>query len=158
MAARRACGLYRTTAPLPGDENAVPAGRLVHFHGHAGDAPHVVLPVAATHNTWRFATGGVVIRDDAWVETLERLLPEGFYVLSENLLFDGGWWPAGTLLQLGYTRQGEPTVFIAQRRTARADNDLFFSDAGVRIKREDTKKLAPVTVHRERGDGARDHG
>lgn len=158
MAARRACGLYRTTKPLPGDENAVPAGRLVHFHGHAGDAPHVVMPVDATHNTWRFATGGVVIRDEAWIATLERLLPEGFYVLTENLLFDGGWWPKCTLLQLAYTRQGEPTVFIAQRRAAREENDLFFADVGVRIKKEDLRKLSRVTVHTERGAETGDHG
>jgi hypothetical protein len=40
-------------------------------------------------------------------------------------------------VQLGYTRNAEPILFIAQRRSPLTNNDLYFSDKGVKIHLEE---------------------
>ena len=39
-------------------------------------------------------------------------------------------------MQLGYTKSGDPILFIAQQRATMEENDLFFSDRGVGITRD----------------------
>ena len=144
------CGLFRTTQALPGHEEEVPAGLLVYFHNHSDSGlPQVVLPDPCVHNRWHFHGPGVAFRSLSWAASLHRVPAQGYYFLKEDLVFDGGTWPMHTLLQLGYTRRAEPILFIAQDRAALQENDLFFSDRGVRVDPEVLDILVPLIVYRE---------
>jgi len=70
-------------------------------------------------------------------------------MLRKSLSFDGGEWPKAAIVQLGYTRNGDPILFIAQVRAQLAENDLFFSDRGVGITRDQLALLEPVQVFTE---------
>lgn len=141
------CGLFRTTKALAGGERDCPAGLLVYFHNHGeGGFPHVIPPDHNVHNRWHFHGPGLPVRARAWVDTLVRLPSQGFCMLRKDLDFDGGSWPKGSLVQLGYSRAAEPILFIAQQRASLAENDLFFSDMGVKVAPARLEDLAPLTV------------
>lgn len=149
------CGLYLTTKPLPGNEDKIPAGRLVSFHNHSDSGlPSVTLPDHNVHNRWHFHGPPTTFRGLTWADTLQRLPAEGFYTLRKEISFDGGKWPKGTLVQLGYTQEGQPILFIGRVRARLDENDLYFSDRGVGIKREQLSTLEPVTVFQEPSDGS----
>jgi hypothetical protein len=144
------CGLYRTTKALPGQEERVPANTLVYFHNHSDSGlPQILAPDHNIHNRWHFHGPGMGVRGLAWLDTLVRTLDEGFYTLRRELSFDGGQWPKGTLVQLGYTREADPILFIAQVRSKLSENDLWFSDRGVKITREQLSQLEPAIVFQE---------
>jgi hypothetical protein len=141
------CGLFRTTKPLPEHETDVPAGILVYFHNHSDSGlPVVVVPEHNVHNRWHFHGAGVPFRGLSWADSLTKLPAEGFYMLRKALGFQGGEWPKGALVQLGYNRSGDPIVFIAQARAQLQENDLFFSDSGIGITREQLVTLEPLSV------------
>src|SRR5688572_15554918 len=145
-----ACGLYRTTKPLAGHEEQFPAGLLVYFHNHSDSGlPQVLSPDHNVYNRWHFHGPGVEFRGLSWADSLVKVPVEGFYMLKRELKFDGGTWPKGALVQLGYTRNAEAIAFIAQVRTTLAENDLWFSDRGVGIAREQMPILEPVVVFQE---------
>jgi hypothetical protein len=148
------CGLYRTTELLAGHESEFPAGTLVYFHNHSeAGPPEVFGPQHNVHNRWHFHGPGVVVRTLAWTRTLEKVPEQGFYVLTRELSFEGGVWPKGALVQLGYTRGAEPILFIAQLRGRLEENVLWFSDRGVGVTRDRLAELEPVSVYEEpRGD------
>lgn len=149
------CGLYMTTRPLPGNEEKVPAGTIVSFHNHSDSGlPTVTTADHNIHNRWHFHGPPIAFRGLTWAETLQKLPAEGFYTLRKELSFDGGKWPKGTLVQLGYTQAGAPILFIARVRAHLEENDLHFSDRGVGIKREQLSILEPVTVYQEPDDGS----
>jgi hypothetical protein len=155
----RECGLYRATKALPGNEAKVPAGTLVYFHNHSsngGVLPSVIPPDHNVHNRWHFHQEGAIenIRSPSWVESLERMPDQSFYTLRQPLPFDGGSWPKGAIVQLGYTSTAEPILFIGRVRASLAENDLFFSDKGVGIKREQLSLLEPAPIYAEPGDGS----
>jgi hypothetical protein len=155
----RDCGLYRATKALPGHEDAVQSGTLVYFHNHSsnnGPLPSVIPPDHNVHNRWHFHAETAIdnIRSPSWVESLEKVPEQGFYTLRRELTFDGGSWPKGSIVQLGYTRSGDPILFIARVRATLAENDLFFSDKGVGIKRDQLSTLEPAVIYPEPGDGS----
>ena len=155
----RECGLYRATKALPGNDEAVPAGTLVYFHNHSsnnGPLPSVIPPDHNVHNRWHFHGETAIenVRSPSWVDSLEKMPNQDFYTLRRELPFDGGSWPKGSIVQLGYTRAAEPILFIARVRTSLAENDLFFSDKGVGIKREQLSLLEPAVIYSEPGDGS----
>lgn len=154
------CGLYRTTRPLPGHETRVPSGVLVYFHNHSEEGlPQVLLPETSRFNRWHFHGAGIQFRSLPWATSLLSVPAQGFYALKDKLAFDGGEWPKGTLVQLGYTRSADPVLFIAQQRRGLAENDLFFSHVGVRIGLDRLHLLEPLTVYVEPGgDDAGDTG
>ncbi len=142
-----ACGLYRTTKPLPEHEAAIPAGSMVYFHNHSDSGlPVVIVPDHNILNRWHFHGAGTPFRGLSWADTLIKLPPEGFYMLRKGLDFEGGSWPKATLAQLGYTKTGDPILFIAQQRASMDENDLFFSDRGVGISREQLSILEQLSV------------
>ncbi|CAN5702712.1 hypothetical protein BH09MYX1_BH09MYX1_16490 [soil metagenome] len=144
------CGLYRTTKPLPDHETEIPAGILIYFHNHSDAGfPFAIAPEHNIMNRWHFHGIGIPFRGVAWADSLVRLPQEGFYTLRKGLEFDGGNWPKGTLVQLGYTKTGDPILFIAQLRGVVEENDLFFSDRGVGIAREQLALLEQVNVYVE---------
>jgi hypothetical protein len=155
----RDCGLYRATKALPGNEDKVPAGTLVYFHNHSSDngpLPSVIPPDHNIHNRWHFHAETAInnLRSPSWVESLEKVPDQNFYTLRKELAFEGGTWPKGSIVQLGYTRTADPILFIARVRTTLAENDLFFSDKGVGIKREQLSLLEPAVAYAEPGDGS----
>jgi hypothetical protein len=144
------CGLYRTTKPLPGNEEKVPANLLVYFHNHSDSGlPQVLAPDHNVHNRWHFHGPGLEFRGLSWADNLVKMPLEGYYSLRRELTFDGGNWPKGALVQLGYTRNAEPILFIAQLRMQLQENDLWFSDRGVGLPREQLSILEPLTIFQE---------
>ncbi len=155
----RDCGLYRATKALPGHEDAVPAGSLVYFHNHStnnGPLPSVIPPDHNVMNRWHFHAETAIdnLRSPSWVESLEKVPEQGFFTLRRELTFDGGSWPKGAIVQLGYTKSADPILFIARVRTSLSENDLFFSDKGVGIKRDQLSILEPAVIYSEPGDGS----
>jgi hypothetical protein len=144
------CGLYRTTKPLPDNENEVPTGALVYFHNHSDSGlPVVIIPEHNIMNRWHFHGAGLPFRGLTWADSLVRLPAEGFYSLRKDLTFEGGSWPKGTLVQLGYTKAGGPILFIAQQRAELQENDLYFSDRGVGVRPEVLANLEPLKIFEE---------
>src|SRR5260370_10952235 len=139
------CGLYRTTKPLPEHGDEIPAGVLVYFHNHSDSGlPVIIAPDHNVYNRWHFHGAGTPFRGLSWADSLVKLPTAGFYMLRKALSFDGGEWPKATLVQLGYTRSGDPILFIAQARAQLVENNLFFSDRGVGIAREPLPALEPL--------------
>jgi hypothetical protein len=156
----RECGLYRATKALPGNEEKVPTGTLVYFHNHSasnGPLPSVIPPDHCIHNRWHFHQEGSIenIRSPSWVDSLEKVPDQAFYTLRRELPLDGGQkWPKGSIVQLGYTKNADPILFIAQQRATLSENDLFFSDKGVGIKRDQLNMLEPAVIFADPGDGS----
>jgi hypothetical protein len=142
-----ACGMYRTTKALPEHESVIGAGVLVYFHNHSDSGlPVVTAPDHNIMNRWHFHGAGIPFRGLSWADSLVKLPNEGFYMLRKGLEFEGGSWPKGTLVQLGYTKAGDPILFIAQQRATMEENDLFFSDRGVGITRDQLAVLEPLNI------------
>lgn len=144
----RSCGLHRTTRPLEG--TAVGEDLVVSFHDHAGRA-FVHLPMRNELNRWTWRADPIPVHDREWIETLEPLPPEGFYVLHDELSSPNARakWPRGALVQLGYDRSGNPILFLAQQRFHRVENALLFADRGIRVDRARLDRLEPVIVYEE---------
>lgn len=141
------CGLYRTTKPLPEHEVDTAAGILVYFHNHSDSGlPVIIIPDHNVHNRWHFHGTGIPFRGLSWADSLVKLPAEGFYMLRKALPLETGEWPKGALVQLGYTRNADPILFIGQARAQLEENDLFFSDNGVGITREQLAMLEPLHV------------
>jgi hypothetical protein len=150
------CGLYRTTKALPGNEEKVPGSTLVYFHNHSDSGLPQVL--AADHNVlnrWHFHGPGVEFRGTSWAETLEKIPEEGFYTLRREIALDGeNRWLKGAIVQLGYTRAAEPILFIAQERANLSENDLYFSDKGLKITLDQARSLLEwAPIYKEPSDG-----
>jgi hypothetical protein len=144
------CGLYRTTKALPGHEERIPAGTLVYFHNHSDSGlPQVLAADHNVYNRWHFHGPGIEFRGLSWADSLTKVPEEGFFTLRRELPFDGGSWPKGTLVQLGYTKQGEAILFIARVRSRLAENDLFFSDKGVAVKSDQLSILERAQIYQE---------
>ena len=109
---QKPCGLYRTTQPLG---SAIPAGVLVYYHNHGDPGPGLYLPVRWENNRASFEQRGTTIEEQGYAETLEPLLPEGFYRVVEDFhccpqkckLFE-----QELLVQLGYNGRGQAIVFV----------------------------------------------
>jgi hypothetical protein len=107
------CGLYRTMARI----GSVDAGRLVHFHNHGSPGPGIYLPREWRHNKAEFQAQGQVIEKLELLRFLEPLPSEGFYAVIQPFhccekqcrLFE-----RNALLQLGYTAEAEPILFIPE--------------------------------------------
>ena len=130
------CGLYKTGMALTSDPASVPAGRLVMFHNHSDkDMPFVQLPRENVNNTWDFNPIGPGIGDDeAFIGSLQPLKPQGVYVLSQDIATGSASLPAGTLVQLGYNRDGDPILFTGywhEGRIAFPSKGYRFEDPGI---------------------------
>lgn len=154
------CGLYRTTKPLPEHEGEFPAGSVVYFHNHSDSGlPVVIAPDHNIMNEWHFHGAGTPFRGLSWADSLVKMLDQGFYSLRKQLDFEGGSWPKGALVQLGYNRTGDAILFIAQKRAQRNENSLWFSDRGVPLAKDRLSILEPVSIFTEPvGEGGHDPG
>jgi hypothetical protein len=154
------CGLYRTSKPLPEHEAEFPAGSIVYFHNHSDSGlPVVIAPDHNIMNEWHFHGAGTPFRGLSWADSLVKMLDQGYYSLRKQLDFEGGSWPKGALVQLGYNKAGDAILFIGQKRAQRNDNSLFFSDRGVPLARERLSLLEPVSIYTEpQGEGGHTTG
>jgi hypothetical protein len=140
-----ACGLYRTTAPLPGRETQVPANALIYFHNHSDAGPPIVLvPDAVTGNTWKFSAKGYLVQDDAYPGSLAALKPEGFYLLGAPLQIADKRVEPGQILQLGYNRNGEALAFFPAKDAA--TNALVFPTKGSKLGPQTYASLQAIDI------------
>ena len=125
-------GLYRTTAPYPGHEDAFPAGVLVYVGvPENGGLPFVVRPGANRNNRWFWGEPTTPLRAASWAKTLHKLPPEGFYTLPEEIPFDGGGkWLKNAIVQLGYNGEGQGIIFVGEQHEGEERNVLVFSEQG----------------------------
>lgn len=136
------CGIYRTTAPLPGKEEWVRENLLVYFHNHSQQGPPLLLlPATNNENRWEFHDKGYLIREIEYVDTLVGLKEEGLYVLSEPIyLSRDEFIPEETLVQLGYNRAADPILFLAKF----TNNEIVFPTSGLKCTLEIFDMLRPV--------------
>ena len=154
-------GIYKTNEYLPGNEAQVGPDQLVLIRTDGEFAPaSVLLPVNNVHNQWRFQMPGIKIPATSlsWGESLSKLPHEGFYRLREEFTFgEKGKWIENAIVQLGYTRKAEPILFIAQRRAPLTNNELWFSDRGVKIELDQVPTmLEPLAWYQEPEKGKKD--
>ena len=144
------CGLYRTGAALPGNEEQVPEGILVYFHNHSDQGPAMLLtPHSNEHNRWQFHERGWLVEASDFIEAMVPLKPEGLYVNTEHIhISPEEIIPARMLVQLGYNRSGDPILFVPELR----DSVLGVPERGSRIDRERISELRPLKVAVFRSD------
>lgn len=109
-----ACGLYRAPFALEvAGTVSVPSGTLLQFHNHSpAGGPAVWLPDHAEQNRWVFGKTAIPVDDRRWVASLIPRPTEGLYELDAALAIgQGRTLPAHLLVQLGYTRAGQPVAF-----------------------------------------------
>lgn len=140
------CGLYRTTRPVPGHEDEIPASRLIYFHNHSAEGPPIVLlPARNTNNKWQFHSRGCLVEDAEYLATLESLRREGFYRLREHFHPNNQQIVnRDALVQLGYNRYAEPILFFPTRNNQ--NNSLTFPLQGIKIGQEIYDLLEPLDV------------
>jgi hypothetical protein len=141
-------GLYRTTQPYPGHEEAFPAGVLVYLgQPQNGGVKFVVRPGQNRNNRWFWGDPTTPLRSPTWAKTLKALPSEGFYTLPETVELEGGGkWLKNALVQLGYNESGQGIIFVAEQREDVAENALFFSDRGIQVNDSMLERLiwAPI--------------
>ncbi len=149
-------GLYRTRTAHPLAPEQIPAGRLVYV-GRRDGQTFVVAPHHNEHNRWYWREPVTPLTDEAWAATLMPLPTEGFYTLPRALeLPGGGRWLENAIVQLGYDRNGNGILFVAERWHNSEQNALYFSDRGHRIDDELLAELrwAPILPVKEADQGA----
>lgn len=137
-------GLYRTTEPYPGHEAEFPVGVLVYLGQPSnGGVKFVVRPRENRNNRWFWGDPTTPLRSPTWARTLRQLPAEGFYILPQDLTFEGGGrWLKNAIVQLGYNGSGQAILFVAEQREGDPVNALYFSDRGMSI---DDELLARIT-------------
>ena len=140
-------GLYRTSKPYPGREEEIPADCLV----YVGQNPNtgvtfVVRPGANRRNRWFWGEPTIPLRSTVWAETLFSLPAQGFYILPQTIETGEGRWLKGAIVQLGYNREGQGIIFVAEDREGEERNVLTFSDRGIMVDDNMLKRLiwAPI--------------
>jgi len=128
-------GLYRTTKPYPGHEDAIPENALVFVgQNEKTGVTFVVRPGANRLNRWYWGEPTVPLRSTVWAQTLIALPSEGFYTLPRQIdTGNGGRWIKNAIVQLGYNREGKGILFVAEQHKSEGRNILVFSDTGVGI-------------------------
>jgi hypothetical protein len=153
-------GLYRTTVPLPGKEQAVPGGRLVFFQDRTDHGrPAVLLPKEVVDNRWVFHTQGYLVDSDEWPATLVALPRQGFYSLRKEIAVGGGQkLPEGLLVQLGFTPEGVAVIFPGYLEPGNAIrfpkqgaklSDLYFDELQVHEFRLIAREPMPGTSNQD---------
>lgn len=135
------CGLYRTTTRLA----EVPAGRLVFFHNHGDPGPGIYLPREWRQNRALFEERGVMIPGGWWASTLDPLPAEGFYRVARTFHCCErrcSTFEVDQLLQLGYTAEATPLVFVPEL----IDAIFTLPTQGTVIDRERLGCLVPLRL------------
>jgi hypothetical protein len=136
------CGLYRTRRALG---TTIAEGRLVYFHNHGDPGPGLYLPSGWSVNRARWHSHGTTLPDAHWAEHLEPLPAEGLYRVSEGFTCCEQrcrTFEPEQLVQLGYTGQAEPILFVPEWRAA----GLSFPNSGTLVDRAKLERLVPLKV------------
>lgn len=136
------CGLYRTTVEVAG----VPAGRLVYFHNHGEPGPGVYFPESWSLNRASFGDHGHTLTEGD-IETLEKLLPEGLYRVTESFTCcekNCRTFETDLLVQLGYNGEATPILFVPEW----SDAGLAIPEVGQPLDSERLGKLQALKVPR----------
>jgi len=141
------CGIYRTTLAIegPGGEERTPAGVLVFFHNHGDPGPGVYLPREWKNNRAVFQKEGITVPDDGYAESLEPLLPEGFYRVTEPFHCCEDrcqYFEEDLLVQLGYNGDAEPILFLPEM----VEGALALPATGTIVDDWKLAKLHPLKV------------
>ncbi len=137
------CGLYRTGAALPGNEEQIREGILVYFHNHSDQGPAMLLtPHSNEDNRWQFHERGWLVEASDFIEVMVALKPEGLYVNTEHIhISREEIIPERTLVQLGYNRSGDSILFIGRFE----GNTITFPSQGTAFSTPDVQSsLEPV--------------
>ena len=128
-------GLYRTTQPMPGNEDAFPTGVLVYVGQPSnGGVKFVVRPADHRRTRWFWREPITPLRSPSWAKTLKQLPSEGFYTIPDALEFEGGGrWLKNAIVQLGYNENGVGILFVGEWAEDAEENVLRFSDRGLLI-------------------------
>ncbi len=141
-------GLFRTTQPMPGHEEAFPAGVLVYVgQPQNGGVKFVVRPGQNRNNRWFWGEPTTAMRSPSWAKTLRALPSEGYYTLPEPVEFEGGGrWLTNAIVQLGYNEEGRGIIFVGEQRETESTNALYFSDRGMVVEDSMLERLiwAPI--------------
>jgi hypothetical protein len=146
MSQDKPCGLYRTTQPIDDD---VQPGMLVYYHNHGDPGPGVYLPQDWVNNRAVFNETGTTIPDSKYEESLEPLLPEGLYRVSQDFFCCKDQcqrFEEDLLVQLGYNGDAEPILFVP----AFVDGLLSFPDTGSIVEPWKLKQIIPLKVPEEK--------
>lgn len=138
-----AAGMYRTLYPHPENAQAVPARTLTYFSPTSDQGPPVVLiPDSRTGRVWNFGKQGVLTKDEAWLQTLVPLEPQGYYMLRRELVIGAGQkLPVGLLVFLSYSPQGEPTIYPG---VSVKDQNIAFALDAIPISDLQLNALSPL--------------
>lgn len=141
MAELPPCGIYRTRHAL-GD---IPPGRLVYFHNHGDPGAGVYLPSGWRQNKATFHANGTPIPEPSWAESLEPLVPEGFYRVEapfECCDKKCRSYERGSLVQLGYDGNAQPILFVPEWRA----DGFTLPERGSLVTEDRLQKLEPLKV------------
>jgi len=136
------CGLYLATAGIPG---RLDAGTVVFYHNHGDLGPGVYTIDRYEGNRAVFSDRGVPLPYSGYERTLRALLPEGLYLVRETFSCCARQcqvFEKGTLVQLGYRRDGTPLLFSV---VWQADGPGT-SELGTRIVKSALALLEPVKL------------
>jgi hypothetical protein len=136
------CGIYRTTAPI---EETVPEGALVFYHNHGDPGPGVYLPTEWKNNRAIFAEDGITVPEGAYAQSLEPLIPEGFYRVVEPFHCCEErcqFYEKDLLVQLGYNGDAEPILFLPEM----IEGALALPTTGTIVDDWKLAKLKPLKV------------
>jgi hypothetical protein len=148
-------GLYRTTQPMPGHEDAFPAGVLVYVGQSESGVKFVVRPADNRRNRWFWRDPTTPLRSPTWAKTLKVLPSEGFYTLPEPVNFDGGGrWLKNAIVELGYNDKGQGILFVGEWKEDGTENMLTFSDRGLLIEDSMLSRLIWAPILPVRGSAA----
>lgn len=136
------CGIYRTTAPI---EDAVVANALVYYHNHGDPGPGVYLPADWRNNRAVFGEQGTTVPHEDYAETLEALLPEGFYRVAKPFYCCEKrcqYFEQELLVQLGYNGSAEAIVFVPEM----IEGALALPAEGTMVSEDQLGKLTALKV------------
>lgn len=101
----------------------------------------ILLPATNANNRWSFHDKGYLIRELGYIDSLQPVKDEGFYVLKEPIyLSRDEFIPEETLVQLGYNRAADPILFLAKFN----DDSILFPNSGLKCTAEIFDMLSEV--------------
>lgn len=127
-------GLFVTQRALPGQEELLPAQRLVQLRTEP-DFSQVVLalPKVNRNRRWSFRESGIVVTDLRFLASLEARPAEGYYILSQPLHVTADTiLPRRTLVQMTYSLTALPIVYVARFE----GSSIVFPNAGYKFSAE----------------------
>lgn len=137
-------GLYRTLFAHPTQPNNIGARALVYFSPSSDQGPPAVIrPERREGRAWKFGQQGVQASDPAWLNYLVPLPPQGYYLLSQEVIYGVGQkLPAHLLVFLSYDAQANAVVFPG---VGLPDQNIAFGNDAIALSDLQLEYCVPVT-------------